>query len=312
MATKINYNEEMIKKCEYLDRTGRIPYKQSTPFGIADFTQFYVFTTENIAGYINEFDLKDKSLMTVGSSGDQVISAILQGSKDITHYDLNPYSKYYIYFKLASILALSKEEFCEFINYFVPFELTKPMRINFRLDLYKKIRRALKALDKEVFQIWEILFENYNPQIIKKALFIADGSIVNCSLSRIIPYLSSSSAYDETKAKIKKATINFLAGNITEANFARKFDNIWLSNIPQYLTIAETKIMLERLVKYVNKDGKMLMAYIYNNLLPHNVNYCPNEFQSFNPSLVQFECFNQELLNRNHKKVDEAIIYQKR
>lgn len=43
------------------------------------FSKLYPFTTENIAGYIDNFNLKNKSLLTVGSSGDQVINAALKG-----------------------------------------------------------------------------------------------------------------------------------------------------------------------------------------------------------------------------------------
>ena len=35
-----------------------------------NFQQLYSTTTENIDSYIDFFDLKDKSLLTVGSSGD--------------------------------------------------------------------------------------------------------------------------------------------------------------------------------------------------------------------------------------------------
>lgn len=312
MEQHINYSQELIEKCDYLEKTGLICYKPSTSFGIADFSQFYVYTTENIAGYINEFELENKSLMTVGSSGDQVISAISQGCTDITHYDINPYSKFYIYLKLASLLALSQDNFREFIDYFIPLKLKSPIYRKFNLDLYKKIRGTLKALDKETFQTWETIFENYSPTIIKKALFSTDGTIINCDLSRIIPYLSSKTAYKETKAKIKKANINFLVGDIMEANFDRQFDNIWLSNIHQYLTVAEIKIMLERLIKYLNKDGKMLMAYIYNAFLPVNINYCPSAFKSYNPSLFQFGCCDQEIFDKNPNEIDEVVIYKKR
>ena len=63
------------------------------------FQRLYPFTTENIAGYIDKFNLKGKSLLTVGSSADQVINAIYKGSKDITLYDVNIFAKYYYYLK---------------------------------------------------------------------------------------------------------------------------------------------------------------------------------------------------------------------
>ena len=55
--------------------------------------KIYPFTTENISGYINNFNLIDKWLLIVGSYGDQVINAILHGCEDITLLDKNPYSK---------------------------------------------------------------------------------------------------------------------------------------------------------------------------------------------------------------------------
>ena len=41
------------------------------------FQLLYPFTTENITGYINNFNLYQNTLLTVGSSGDQVINASL-------------------------------------------------------------------------------------------------------------------------------------------------------------------------------------------------------------------------------------------
>ena len=58
------------------------------------FNKLYSFTTENIKDYISSFDLNNKSLLTVGSSADQAINAILNGCKDVTIMDINPFVKY--------------------------------------------------------------------------------------------------------------------------------------------------------------------------------------------------------------------------
>ena len=84
---------------------------------IWDFEDIFPFTTENIAGYIDYFDLQDKSLLTVGSSGDQIINAAFKGAKDITLLDINPYAKYYYYLKAAGILELNLTDFNEFFRY---------------------------------------------------------------------------------------------------------------------------------------------------------------------------------------------------
>ena len=40
------------------------------------FNNIYDFTTENFDSYMNEFNLENSNLFTVGSSGDQVLNAI--------------------------------------------------------------------------------------------------------------------------------------------------------------------------------------------------------------------------------------------
>ena len=80
------------------------------------FDKIYNFTTENIDGYIDKFDLKDKSLLTVGSSSDQVLNAFYCGCKDITLMDINPYIKEYFYLKKAAIITLDYEDFFKFLS----------------------------------------------------------------------------------------------------------------------------------------------------------------------------------------------------
>ena len=74
---------------------------------IKDYCRIYTFTTENISGYLEYFDLKDRKLLTVGSSGDQVLNASFYGAKDITLYDINSFSKFYLYLKIAAIITLN-------------------------------------------------------------------------------------------------------------------------------------------------------------------------------------------------------------
>ena len=80
-----------------------------------DFFDAYAFTNENISSYISYFDLKHKSLLTVGSSCDQVIHASLSGCEDITVCDICPLTKYFYYLKISSLLSLNEEEFLKFL-----------------------------------------------------------------------------------------------------------------------------------------------------------------------------------------------------
>ncbi len=51
--------------------------------------EVYLFTTENISGYIADMDLKDKSLLTLGSSLDQAYNALLLGVDKVDVFDIN-------------------------------------------------------------------------------------------------------------------------------------------------------------------------------------------------------------------------------
>ena len=75
------------------------------------FSSIYSFTTENIAGYMNELDLTDKKVITVTGSSDHIINVILKGCTDITTFDINPLTKYYMDLKLSAIKELSYKEF---------------------------------------------------------------------------------------------------------------------------------------------------------------------------------------------------------
>lgn len=313
----MSYIEEMINKCQYLKDNGINIYTPSTAYNMADFSQIYSFTTENIAGYIQEFKLKNKSLMTVGSSGDQLINAILFGCQDITNFDICPYSKYYIFLKLASILALSQEDF-NFLDYFIPMYHCLPNNncstMNFDWNIYKKVRSTLRALDFETFQVWEDLFDNFEPSIIKQALFSPDVSISKKNISRVNHYLLNSTLYEKTKAKIKKAHVNFLTGDIITANFDQQFDNIWLSNIEQYLSILNSERMINNMKNHLTSNGKLLICYIYNSFIPavsKGEEYCPEHLQQFVTDIIQIQCFSQKLYAKNPSATDEVLIYRK-
>jgi len=116
---------------------------------LEEYSKIYTFTTENINGYIKYFDLQDKSLMTVGSSGDQILNAFFYGARDITLYDINPYAKYYIYLKIAAIVSLDYTEFqIFFFKYGLQDYYNKKM---FDKVLFDKIKFNLKSLDYESF-----------------------------------------------------------------------------------------------------------------------------------------------------------------
>ena len=83
------------------------------------------FSSENIAGYIDTFDLKDKSLLTASYTGDSALNAISVGCKDVTIAYPRPVDKYYQYLKYAGILTLTRDEYLEFFSMYKKDDLAK-------------------------------------------------------------------------------------------------------------------------------------------------------------------------------------------
>ena len=225
------------------------------------FKYIYPFTTENISGYLPYFDLKDKSLLTVGSSGDQVINAILMGSKDISVIDLCKLAKEYYNLKKAAIMTLSRAEFLKYFCYH-RYNGKKSNHYAFNKKSYLKMRDALGSFDKESLYFWDTSFYFHRPITIRRRLFNYDETTIK-NLDKLDEYLKSDMVYSELKNNIDKANVEFNIGNVSDTKFDRGFDNIFLSNISSYSTPEGLKKIFNNMVRYLNDDGRMLVAYLY-------------------------------------------------
>ncbi len=238
------------------------------PIRTGRFFTIYPFTTERIPDYIDHFDLEGKSLLTVGSSGDQVINAALKGARDITLIDTNPYIRYYYYLKVAAILTLSRSQFYKFLCYFdypIRYERNKnPLSRN----LYEKVKPVLKDLDPESYQFWEALFSRYKPLIIRASVFNRDEHEPTVIGANNL-YLREYKFYRKTREIIGKVQVSFENQDVMEAKIDRKFDNIWLSNICESLTEENKLRMFHSMEPLLEDGGSLLLGYIYG---PENTN----------------------------------------
>ena len=248
------------------------------------FFSIYSFTNENINGYLPFFDLKGKSLLTVGSSGDQTINANLAGCDNITVYDICPLSKAYFYLKMASMLCLDREEFTDFLcdNKYddIGIGLINPKFLN--INTFNRIKNVLKSLDYESFCIWEHLLNHYGGIDIYR-LFRRDinefKSTINCNR-----YLKNDYNYLQARKRIHNLLVNFITGNIVEPQTDRKFHNIWLSNVAHSIPKEKRIPMLENNSKILTPDGKMLVCYYWNTSMTVK-GYKIKEFK--NPEIIQ-------------------------
>ena len=223
----------------------------------------YPFTTENIDGYLDLFDLKDKSLLTVGSSGDQVINALVMGCEDVTLYDKVFESKYYYYLKCAGILTLTREEYLKFFAGYEEIDrcYTKNHEF-FNKEIFDKLKPALKYLNSDAYYYFDELFNLFDNKQIREGLFTADEDRPK-ALRVFNRYLHTESLYKKARKKIEKIEPVFIQGDILDLDPDRKYDNIWFSNIANYLGLRKVPLMAARAYNALNENGKVLLCYLY-------------------------------------------------
>lgn len=262
-----------------------------------NFSNIYPFTTENISGYIDSFDLDGKTLLTVGSSGDQAINAILKGCKDVTVLDVNKYVQYYYYLKVASIMCLNYEDFLAFLRYSRYYDGYGYNNYAFEKVLFDKIKGTLKDLDTDSFEFWNTLFETFEGLDIRERLFSGD-EFPDYRLKKMNPYLSCEASFNSVMNKLQNVRPNFVTGRVEDVSSSKKFDNIWLSNVSQYIPLDQVVKVVNNLSNNLNDDGKMLFGYLYgysslkgfiNEHDLYNIEYIKNLFPNGLVDILQFE-----------------------
>ena len=224
------------------------------------FMSIYSFSTENVKGYIDYFDLKNKSLLTVGSSGDQIINAYNKGCRDLTLIDINPFAKFYINLKIAGILSLSYQEFQFF--FFRNIGLHKN-NSRYNLELFNKLSNTLKAIDYDSYYFFESIFNKYPVDRISDYLMNDDEESYKV-IKNINNYLQNEESYNKTKKILGDIYFNYINENIFTFNSNQKYDNIFLSNLCSRISLFELKELIAKLNNNLNIDGSMLFAYIWN------------------------------------------------
>ena len=260
--------------------------------------QLYPFTTENIAGYINEFNLKNKSLLTVGSSCDQSFNAILNGSKDINILDINPYVKYYYYLKKSALLTFDKDKYLEFLS---------SSENSLDKELFYKLKSTLREIDFSSYLFWDELLNNYSSEKVRNNLFYKPEYNKE-QLCYFNQYLQNEVAYDLLKYKIKSVDPLFITNSIKNYYTSAKYDNIWLSNICSEYTKETVDKLLNKYMKYLNKKGQLLLSYIYlldEDKIKDNITYNIESNDKYNVNKLSFESVEKD-------KSDAVVLCRKK
>ncbi len=227
------------------------------------FDQIYSFTNENIKGCFNHFDFKNKDVLSVLASSDQVFDMFLRGANKIDTFDINPLTKYYFYLKKVGIKTFTKREFVSFFS----CDNSK----FFDKDMFSEIAKYLKG-DSYIF--WNTLFDHYY----SGKIFYELSNLFIFEYIPKIPYLSDCKKYELLQRKIDLLDVKFINCDIYDLIniLDNKYDIIYLSNIlgrlglrPYYFSWEGKEIVekmlpfLQKLSEFLKDDGEIIANYFY-------------------------------------------------
>lgn len=302
-----NILQYAIKICE-----GKLPNTM--------FDRVYSFTTENVSDYLRYFDCKDKSLLTIGSSGDQVLNAYYKGFKDLTLIDINPFSKFYLYLKISAIISLSYEEFKLF--FFVHGTKEYYNKSLLSKEIFNKIKQTLKLLDYESYLFFDTLFGLFKSKTIKEELINFD-EVRNTVICGFNNYLRNETTYNILKKQLHDISFTFINEDIFKYESIKKYDNIFLSNLSCCCTMDKFKELINKLSQAnLNNYGKVLLAYLWD-VNYDEIGYDEEWNHMYNIPLVkqQLEKYITEhyeikdgksIIWESDKKRDLILVYNKR
>jgi len=232
----------------------------------------YRFTNEDITAFFHHLQNK-KNVLTVIGSGNQTLNGILAGTRNFDCFDISIYPQYYLYLQIASILALSKEEY---LKYYLSHDKEELFSDYF----YDKISLHLKGNYK---QFWDTLYMfDEGIDIYDSLLFRHDVCHKNVVIERN-PYLQDNN-YDKLKhiLKTENININTIVTDIMKTKYTKQYDLINLSNILSYnFSIFKHQQYIDYLKNNLNlnKNGEIINYFytmdeesenIYNELLQPN------------------------------------------
>lgn len=239
---------QLIVSGDYINISRKEPFIETSPI--------YRFTKEDILSYFHHLENKNKVLTVIGS-GCQILNGILAKTKYFDCFDISIFPEYYLYLQLASIQALTKEDYLKY--YF-----SSDREEIFNDDLYEKIREKLKGKYKDFWDGLYMFFDGidiYNSMLFRSDICIKNNIIENN------PYLQENN-YQKLKHILETDSIKIApkVADIKKYKFSKQYDLVNLSNI---LTYHFNGNNLEQFIKFLDENFNLtkngeIINYIFN------------------------------------------------
>lgn len=233
---------------------------------MTSYSRIYYNTTENLKSYMPILNGNYKSALLPTASGDHQLEAILSGISDITCFDINVLTKYFVKLKFEAFKNFNRDEYIKFMY---------DNMLDF--DMFGSFKNSL---DDETRIFWEELYKNIDIEKIRFCLFrllgIEEKDIIGSDFSKycvdnFTSYLNTDN-YKLVQDRLSKVNIEYIDSNLLylKEKLRHKYDLINLSNIYEYINRliyfkGDKKFanVVYDMIDFLNDSGKLLITYLY-------------------------------------------------
>ena len=206
--------------------------------------QIYRNTNENLTAILGSYDLKDKEVLSVLASSDQVFSSYYYGAKNVDCFDRQVIAYYYYYLKYWNLLETNRHY------------------ISANNRMIRKIIEKHKEEQPSVYEFWDLILNKLGTT----PLYYSNLFVFSPYPYRV-PYEDDINGLIEIlkDKELKFKNINLFEQISTE----KQYDIIVASNILEYMFTAEDeeikKTVLTNLYDLLKKDGIIISSNLFNN-----------------------------------------------
>ena len=230
----MDYYKEDIEKAKRIV-TGRNSY-------VDDLAALYKNTNEDLTKILKNIDFKDKKVLTVQASSDQLFSSLILGAEEVDTFDANRLTEYYYYLR----------KWC--------LEETKKYYLSANDTLLEKIIKKHYDENNKAASLWLELIKEAKPNLYYSKLFF------KTPIYWSVPFKGRE---EELIELLKDKDHKFNCINIYEkTDINKKYDIIIISNIIEYLIdgyYKECELQFtENMKDLLKEDGIIISSKVLN------------------------------------------------
>ncbi len=226
----------------------------------------YTHSNECLSNLFDNFDVRDKRVLTVLSSSDQLFNCLIRDCFSVDTYDINKLTKYFYYLRKWNIIYNGK--------FYLPCSITG----TFIYNILNKVSVSSPS-EEEAYKYWSMFIRKF-PGFLYKYLFytgVRDNYSFDFSL-------------DDLKDKLSSYDLSFKCLDMgSSVDISSKYDVVITSNISEYFVDDLEKISnyKNNLDKIIDSNGCVISSHMINSHIPYlesclfNSSFNSSEFPYF-------------------------------